>query len=65
MSLSRHAKKRLKLRLSKPPLDDVTALPDNLLLSLGLLPSKGYWGFLQGLFWFSFLRSNAKITSQD
>ena len=56
---------KLKLWLSKPPLDDVTALPDILLVSLWLVAQKGLFGFIRGLFWFSFLCSNAKTTSQD
>ena len=56
---------RLILRLSKPPLDDVIALPDILLVSLWLVAQKGLFGFIQGLFWFSFLCSNSNTTSQD
>ena len=56
---------RLILRLSKPPFDDVIALPDILLVSLWLVAQKGLFGFIRGLFWFSFLCSNAKTTSQD
>jgi len=69
MSLLRRAKMKLKLRLSKPPLDDVTALPDILLVSLWLVAQKGLFGFIRGLFCFSFYapmhRQQAKTKNDD
>ena len=69
MSLSMCAKMRLKLRLSKPPLDDVTALPDILFLAFGLLPRKGYLILFRACFGSAFYapmqRQQAKTKIND